>query len=433
MSKYVISISSGVYTRGMGGTNKVVLSHQKMFNKYGIKYVYLCPVENGVTNKLRIATKGYWNLIVDGEYQGVVNELRFQDFRNKQFQDGNEEVAVFLHHFKGVDYDSLKQILKQNNSNIYIYIHDYYLICENYNLLDDEGNYCGDEGLKTKCVRCPHYKRSLTIQFLFRELMNSISNNIRFVAPSDAAKLIWTKTYPEFSEEVLVIYHQKLFGEYECNFSKLNKESSVKIAFVGAALRSKGWEDFVDVVKSSPKELGYKYYHFGMGGENNPNITTVPVVFHDGLNTMIEVLRSNEIDLAVLWSLWPETYSYTYYEAFASNAFIITNVNSGNMCDQVVKNNNGVVLADKKEFIQFLNNKSKLVSLVNAYRESGIKGPKLLQENEDIVDIVLKSNTEPSRCNDSRRLSLKVRVKCGLFAMSEMVVSKIKELIHESH
>ena len=69
--EFVISISSGVYTRGGGGTNKVIKSHQQMLNQNGISYFYLCPVSNRIQKQLKLNTTGYWIAIIDGNIDKV--------------------------------------------------------------------------------------------------------------------------------------------------------------------------------------------------------------------------------------------------------------------------------------------------------------------------------------------------------------------------
>lgn len=42
---FVLSISGGNILTSLGGTEKVIVSHQKMFNENNIAYVYLYPVQ----------------------------------------------------------------------------------------------------------------------------------------------------------------------------------------------------------------------------------------------------------------------------------------------------------------------------------------------------------------------------------------------------
>ncbi len=45
----------------------------------------------------------------------------------------------------------------------------------------------------------------------------------------------------------------------------------------------------------------------------------------------MKALRKHRIDVAFLWSIWFETYSFTAHEAIASGAMIVTNSASGNI------------------------------------------------------------------------------------------------------
>ena len=90
---------------------------------------------------------------------------------------------------------------------------------------------------------------------------------------------------------------------------------------------------------------------------------------------MVVELMKNSIDISFLWSIWPETYSYTYYESFAAGSFVITNNLSGNIADQVRNNKNGIVLEDYSELIDLLSNEDYLSYLVenNKYRIDNIE------------------------------------------------------------
>ena len=69
---------------------------------------------------------------------------------------------------------------------------------------------------------------------------------------------------------------------------------------------------------------------------------------------MVDALRKEPVDCVLLWSVWPETYSYTHYESFASNIFVITNRQSGKIAKQVEERGNGIVLNDEKELFRQL-------------------------------------------------------------------------------
>ena len=106
---------------------------------------------------------------------------------------------------------------------------------------------------------------------------------------------------------------------------------------------------------------------------------------------MIDALRSNKIHIAILWSIWPETYAYTYYEAYSANCFIITNNRSGNIFNQVELRNNGIVVDDLKSF---LNNEQELRGMLNKYRKTKNKIPLSLEENKDFLSLIPKGGVK---------------------------------------
>ena len=109
---------------------------------------------------------------------------------------------------------------------------------------------------------------------------------------------------------------------------------------------------------------------------------------------MTDSLREEKMHVAVLWSLWPETYAYTYYEALAANCFVITNENSGNICAQVKARNNGTVVRDLSDI---LCNESKLRKLVNDFRANDHIVPEELIENEDFLSLISDTDWCPKR------------------------------------
>ena len=66
MKKYVITISYGDYTSGVGGTDKVILSQQNILlkNRYG--HVHLFPY--------RFKSVFLWGMLIDGIFKGYFSK-----------------------------------------------------------------------------------------------------------------------------------------------------------------------------------------------------------------------------------------------------------------------------------------------------------------------------------------------------------------------
>jgi hypothetical protein len=68
---------------------------------------------------------------------------------------------------------------------------------------------------------------------------------------------------------------------------------------------------------------------------------------------MIRAVAENEIDFAVLWSLCPETFSFTSLEAIAGGAHVITSNRSGNIAQIVRSSGKGIVFENETDLVAF--------------------------------------------------------------------------------
>ena len=370
MEKYILSIGRNDYRYYSGGTNKVIKAHSELFKKNEIGYIFICPVKNSAGQ--------YFHVIKNQCYKGVfyVSDI--------PLMLGMENIVeIHIHSIIDASIDATYYILKSLRSRIRYYLHDYYTICPSYKLLRNDKTFCGYSKMsESKCNGCKYlseFKRETEI-ILFLE---KIKDRTTFIAPSDYVKHSWSKAFPEYSDEIEVIYHQELIGEYKGN-SKCN--NIPRIAYLGEPIDSKGWSIFNKTYELSNKDK-MEFYYFGQY-KVDKTFRRITVCFNKNLDGMIEALRANEIDCALLWASCGETYSYTYYECLAANVFVITNRMSGNICDQVEERGNGIVLSSEKELFDLFSDSEKLKKLIVAYKESNQKCPGLLVENRSVLDSI---------------------------------------------
>lgn len=384
MNKYIITVSYGDYTLGSGGTDKVILSQQQIVNNAGYNVISMSPFKN----------YNFWDVLINGTFDGVYSNSRFISLLSS-INDCRLS-AIILHHLKDVNLDLLADILDCCDVPVFYYLHDYYTICPISGLVREDGTFCGNGfPSENKCIGCSYCNKSIEFSKKIQSLIRKYSNRITFITPSEAAKEIWAKDYPEYRDKVKVIYHQELQGKYRSNNAILQDSEPIRIAFVGYQKPLKGWKQFKEAAtKANQLELNEQFYQFGWGEEKFPYIEQVDVDFKKSITAMTDALREEKIHVAVLWSLWPETYAYTYYEALAANCFVITNENSGNICAQVKARNNGIVVSDLSEI---LCNESKLRMLVNGFRANEHIVPEELIENEDFLSLIPDTDWHPKR------------------------------------
>lgn len=394
----VLAISYSDYQIEKGGVNKVLLAHQRMMFERGYDFVYVYPV-----NQIAQGMSTCWHLMTNGRKEIRVfstGEL-ISLLQQKEIND------VFLHHLMRIDMEELSKLLDAlQGVTLFYYIHDYYAICNQYNLMRNGTQFCGIFNRnESDCSGCAYFKKkyeSDKIRKFFRHY-----STMKIVAPSDAAKSIWVKAYPDTEENVIVIYHQKLLESYTGNKQSIG-DRKINVAYVGTCCVAKGWDDWLKLVETLPAKAKetYNFFVFGNPKKKNASMKTIRVDFRDGENAMVEALRARNIDVVFLGSKWPETYAYTFYEAFAENAFILTNQQSGNICDQIKQRGNGLAYKSLEELLSWLSKSEDFKQRLNDFKLSEEYGPSNLVENDSILSCM---NRKEHDCRDIDRAATKIK------------------------
>ena len=373
--KYVLSLGINDYRNCSGGTNKVILAHQKMFKEYGYGYIYVCPLSKKKNTM--------WEIIINNRYKGVKKTKQLLYFLFEICKGNNSILGIHIHHLIGASLREVDELLSKLNVDIKYYIHDFFSICPSVKLLKDNMVWCGSEQMSAeKCGKCIHYETGKEQNYDLRELIKKYKERITFVAPSNSAKELWVRAYEEYQDRVLVINHQQLQGTY--NKNKETIKDKIRVGYLGEQVYSKGWDTWRQIMNTTDDDR-YEYYYFGKAKDYIKRLTNIKVDFRKNIDAMINALRKNPIDCVVLWSIWGETYSYTYYESLASNVFVITNNISGNIAKQVEERKNGIVLRDENELINLFSNYELLCKCINEYKLNGKAGPENLLENPEII------------------------------------------------
>lgn len=377
---YILSIGINDYRNCSGGTNKVVMAHQELFKMKGYGYIYISPIHYG--------KKGYWEIILDNLYISVRSTSNLLYYLYNICIKGNSICEIHIHHLTNVSLSEVDKILSYLKCNIKFYIHDYYTICPSIKMLRNDAEFCGCQKMSdNKCNKCNYYEAGKGKIPLIENLLKEYQDRIIFIAPSDSAKEQWLEAYAEYKNNVEVVYHQKLQGKYKEN--KVPVTKSIKVGYLGEQTFAKGWDVWKSLIDNVYDDR-YKFYYFGKSKDKK--IENVKVDFRKDINAMVKALRKKQLDCVVLWSVWKETYSYTYYESLAANTFVITNKFSGNIADQVEKRGNGIVLNNEEELICLFRDFDSLKDIINQYKKSNNYGPRHLVENPDIITYITSNN-----------------------------------------
>ena len=380
--KFVLSVTFGDYKHTRGGVAKVVSAHQQMFNEKGVSYICIYPFN--LRNSKPKKNNRYWGVIIDGVLEQVLSTKNLLTLLGQIYFKGSTCESIHIHHLMRVDIVELKKILNAISSNILFYIHDYYTICNSATLLNYKGVLC-EEGFLTneKCADCKFYCPSLDFKVKFYDFVNCFKSRIKFLCPSNACKRWFLKQYSEYAKDTFVVFHQLTKGIYHIPISDSDK---IKVAYVGVPVPAKGWTQFTNLYKKFKNDARYEFVYFSSVKDNNTDIRNVPVNFQTSLSAMLDAIRLEKVDYVVLWSTWPETYSYTYYESYNSGCCILTNKDSGNIAEQVINMEAGLVMTEK-ELMGFFDDFEQVSNFRRKYVKQKISVGKILYENDEIVNI----------------------------------------------
>ena len=374
--KFVLSISYGNYQKNVGGTDKVIIAQKNALSKQGISYVYIYPRVSRFYH--------FWEIIIDDEFLGIIDTNSFIQLIIKFIEEDQSILqGMYIHHLLKANLNDIRLILNKIHMSVIVYIHDYYMICENYFLLKNGKEYCGAGRVcSQKCAKngtCSSFQKALPRAKEIEQFLKDYKERITCIAPSDFTGYLFQSTYSFLSNQIQIVPHLVLHGEYQREESDIQSDRPIRIAYLGQQISMKGWEVYKRFVERTQDSQEYEYHYFGTGKEAMSGVHYHEVSFQKkGSNAMVDALRKHQIDVVFLYSIWPETYSFTYYESMAANCYVITNKNSGNIADQVQKNRNGIMYEHETDLM----NKS-IKEIVGVWKKNIKSGPEWMEENNN--------------------------------------------------
>jgi hypothetical protein len=333
----VISIGHDDYRAHTGGIQLCIEIEEKAFRDQGVVYLNLhpaqpLPVLAGAAERRRQPVV----LTVDGEHLcvaraeaivEVIGELAAQDV----------SFSTTVHALHGHTTEFVRDLVSASRSVDALYwLHDYFSICPGYTLLRNDVSFCGAPGVDSQaCEVCVYGEARAEHVTRMQELFEEVP--FRVVAPSALALDVWRSGSELRHVSEIVSPHCRLEMRKTAD-DKANAVGNgpVRVAFLGIPAMRKGWNFFEKLVREiqADGEVGndFEFFYFGNERLGTGEIMQIPVeVSGQDIHAMVDAVIAAQIDFVVLWSLWPETFSFTAHEGLAAGAYILTGPDSGNI------------------------------------------------------------------------------------------------------
>lgn len=196
--------------------------------------------------------------------------------------------------------------------------------------------------------------------------------DLTVLAPSNAAIDVW-KAATALAAPARVHEHLKIAaGAATKPRRKESRNRPLRIAYVGRPVVHKGWPVFKDLAIRFGSDPRYRFHHVGKDPQAGVPASFEEVVVGPGdLDQMVRTLERLKIDVALLWSLWPETFCIAAVEALRAGAALVTFKDSGNVAAMVRKTGFGKVLDSEEELSEMFES-GEIIQLAGACRSSGL-------------------------------------------------------------
>jgi hypothetical protein len=329
----------------------VLLRESEKVEKQGLDHLHLYPTtviptvelddENPVIGVLlnRSRVGFFRSSDIAAELKAVVPRVRTQKFA----------VHSLIRHCS----ESLISILKAAGCRSGFYwVHDYSSICAGYNLLRNDVQFCGGPPPEsTACAICVYgtvrRRQMQAHERLFAEF------DLTVLAPSQTALDVWLAS-ASMHAKAKVHEHVSLALQPSAMRSAQGMQRPLRVAYVGQAVSHKGWHAYRELVLQFRQDQRYEFYHVGKGTQSGvPAIYKEVSVGPDDLDKMVRTLRELEIDVVILWSLWPETFCIAAAESLQAGTALVTFKDSGNVAAMVRDLDVGAVLDSEADLSSF--------------------------------------------------------------------------------
>lgn len=217
----------------------------------------------------------------------------------------------------------LLQFISKKHPETIIPIHDFYAVCPSYTLLNDKGEHCGIPSSTETCRACiannqqewkTFHPASVDIdtwRTLWNDLLQHSSSILCF---SNNSKMLLHKAYSDVSDDKIAVIPHQIDDIETITPTPRSDNDPVTIGILGAINHAKGAAVIKDLVtRIESQNLPFRVVVIGEITEPiQSGVFTVTGKY--AREELPLLIRKHAIDLFLIPSIWPETFSYTTEE-----------------------------------------------------------------------------------------------------------------------
>jgi len=380
----VVSYSHDDYTRNVGGVQLCLSKEERAFTAQGALYLHLSPwqplpVLAPPGNPARLAMRVLCDGLEIGNALGA-DVVSAVTVLARHFPSAGRHLVVHALHGHSPEHVAQIHDALQPARSLF-WLHDYFSICTGYNLLRNQIQFCGGPPASSSACSVCVFGES---RGLHEQRMKTLFNAVPFVtiAPSQHTTDLWTKLSSLPTAGMSLLPHCLLEHDGSRMAAATGGEVveggvqapmlPIRVAFLGHPSLHKGWPVFLNLVRHLCNDTHFEFWHLGTAQE-----TSLPIQFQEVKVSpeqplaMIAALEDCAIDVAVQWSIWPETFGITARECAAAGVFVLTSSVSGAVAEFVRSTGAGLALDQEQDLLDLFKGKG-LLQCVASRRSDGV-------------------------------------------------------------
>lgn len=295
----------------------------------------------------------------------ITNEVTKLSYKNSELSSHLKKIIlaasidiVHAHHILSYPLN-IPLIVKQSGAKLVISIHDYFLICPQFNFIDYKNQFCDYPNVsQTQCDIClKHTHKLMSSSQLRRQVLISelfVAPDLIHYVSSDLQKRFHS-AYPHIQAKLQLVMgvgiNPYLFPKSE---PIKVKSKVINIGFIGNFTLNKGAENILDVLEyfiENRSQFNLRFYVIGdIREEYTERVYLLSKRFPDFIKVfgsykksyLSQILKALDIHVAVLASIWPETFLITLSEIFSTSIVPIV-PNLGAPKDRVKNDHTGLI------------------------------------------------------------------------------------------
>lgn len=348
-----MTFSHDDYTTSVGGIQLCLLLEEKLAREKGVTHIDLHPaLPIAALSRDEVGTELTLVVTVNGERLGSIPASELQSAL-AELRSNIRRTTLVVHSLLGHSPETLAKvhtILEPQRA--FLWLHDFFTVCPSYTLLRNGISYCrAPEKESTACTICSFGEERRDHLLRMRRLFEDIP--FELIAPSAFAAEYWRSKSDLPAAKIHVQPHCTLEAR---GVRTPQTEGPVRVAFLGHPSPHKGWMAFLKVLDEFAGDPRFEFHHLGAGPQCDRRTAFSYVsVLKGGPNAAVDALIANGIDVVLLWSIWPETFSFVAHEAMCAGSNIITCTDAGNIA-RVATNAGGLVLENEAALLNAFRN-----------------------------------------------------------------------------